>query len=451
MKVVEESAERDGRSVATIAVPAVQGPGPDYWTELGPLSQGVTGSMAIGQSVTTALEALRMNKMRSFLTALGIIIGVSAVIVMVSLGSGASAAIQARLSGLGTNLLTISPGSAGPPGQASGGAGSNQTLTEADVEAIQQDVAGLSAISPSVQGGNIQVIAGSQNWNTSVQAGYPSLLTIQSWTIASGAAFDAQDEANSALVCDIGKTVATNLFGTANPVGQEIMVRNVPFTVKGVLASKGSSGFRDEDDIILVPYSTAQVRLFGQARLNTIYVQVADASQIPTVQTALETLLRAQHHLTSSSQNDDFRILNNQQIVQTVQSTTQTLTFLLGGVAAVSLIVGGIGIMNIMLVSVTERTREIGIRLAVGARQSNILTQFLIEAVTLSIVGGIIGILMGVMGSAGLSRLGGWDTLVTLPSVLTSFGFAAAVGIFFGFYPARRASRLDPIEALHYE
>ncbi len=436
------------QSVAVVTAP---GSGPDYWTELGPLSEEATGSMAIGQSVSTALEALRMNKMRSFLTALGIIIGVGAVIIMVSLGSGASAAIQSQLSGLGTNLLTVMPGSAGPPGQASAGAGSSQSLTEADVEAIQQNVAGLSAVSPSLQAGNVQVVAGDQNWNTSVQAGYPSIFAIQSWSIASGAAFDDQDEATSALVCDVGKTVATNLFGTANPVGQQIMVRNVQLTVKGVLASKGSSGFRDEDDIILIPFSTAQVRLFGQARLNTIYVQVADPSRIPTVQAALETVLRAQHHLTTASQTDDFRVFNNQQIVQTVQSATQTLTFLLGGVAAISLIVGGIGIMNIMLVSVTERTREIGIRLAVGARQSNILTQFLIEAVALSIVGGIIGILVGMIGSAILSRLGGLPTQITLPAVLTSFGFAAAVGIFFGFYPARRASRLDPIEALHYE
>jgi len=443
MQVIEASAQ--GTSASDVASR------PDFWSELGPMTTESTGSMAIGQSITSALISLKTNRTRAFLTALGIIIGVAAVIVMVSLGAGASAAIQQRLTGLGTNVLTIQSGSTGRPGQVSGGAGSLQSLTDTDVTAIQEAIPGLAAVSPSLQSSNVQVVAGSQNWNTTVQAGFPTLLSIQNWEIASGAAFDDQDEAKAALVCDIGQTVATNLFGTANPVGQEIMIRNVPFTVKGVLASKGSSGSRDEDDIILIPYTTAQIRIVGQVRPNAIYVQVANASEISTVQTTLEALLRAQHHLTTASQTDDFRIFNNQQMVQTVQSTTETLTFLLGGVAAVSLVVGGIGIMNIMLVSVTERTREIGIRLAVGARPSNILVQFLIEAVILSVVGGIIGILIGVIGSTILSRLGGWTTLITVPAVLTSFGFAAAVGIFFGFYPARRASMLDPIEALHYE
>jgi putative ABC transport system permease protein len=423
----------------------------DYWSELGPLPQSGSTSMAIGQSIASALDALRMNRLRAFLTALGIIIGVSAVITMVALGAGASASIQQRLSGLGTNLLTIQPGSTGPAGQARGGAGSLQSLTDDDVAAIQAEIPGLSAISPSVEAGGVQVVAGNQNWSTTVQAGYPSLLPIQSWTVASGAAYDDQDEASSALVCDVGQTVATNLFGMASPVGQEIMIRNVPFTVKGVLAVKGSSGFRDEDDIVLIPYSTGQVRLFGQTHLNAIYVQVADASQIPAVQATLETLMRAQHHLITANQADDFRIFNNQQMVQTVESTTQTLTFLLGGVAAVSLLVGGIGIMNIMLVSVTERTREIGVRLAIGASQSVILTQFLIEAIILSLVGGAIGILFGILASSVLSHVAGWNTLVTPTAVLVSFGFAATVGIFFGYYPARRASRLNPIDALHYE
>jgi putative ABC transport system permease protein len=457
MQVIEKNAAERAAGEALPADTAfansavMSAAGPDYWSKLGPMPIRTDGSMAIGQSIASALVALCTNQLRAFLTALGIIIGVAAVIVMVALGSGASASIQQRLAGLGTNLLTIQSGSAGPPGEARGGAGSLQTLTDEDVAAIQEEIPGLAAITPSVQSGNVQVIAGNQNWNTTVQAGYPSLLGIQNWSIASGAAYDSSDEASSNLVCDIGATVATNLFGTANPVGQQIMVRNVPFTVKGVLAAKGSSGFRDEDDIILVPYSTAQVRLFGETRLSAIYVQVADAAQIPAVQSTLEVVLRAQHHLTLASQTDDFRIFNNQQLVQTVESTTQTLKFLLGGVAAVSLIVGGIGIMNIMLVSVTERTREIGIRLAVGARPSTILTQFLIEAVILSVVGGAIGILFGFAASTLLGRLAGWMTLVTPSAVLISFGFAASVGIFFGFYPARRASRLNPIDALHYE
>lgn len=447
MKVIEKSPDVDEHQVA-VTSPSTA-PAANLWADLGPLAETASGSMAIGQSIASAVDALRMNKLRSFLTALGIIIGVAAVIVMVSLGAGASASIQQRLAGLGTNLLTISPGSANQRGVAGGG-GSLQSLTPGDVQAIQEQITGIAALSPSLQGGNVQVVAGSQNWNTTVQAGYPSLLTIQSWSIAEGAAFDDTDEATGALVCDIGQTVATNLFGTANPVGQRIMVRNVPLVVKGVLASKGSNGFRDEDDIILMPFSTAQVRLFGATSVNSIFVQVADASQMTTVQTAIEDLLRTRHHLTASQQ-DDFRIQNNQQILQTVQSTTQALTFLLGGVAAVSLVVGGIGIMNIMLVSVTERTREIGIRLAIGARKNNILSQFLIEAVILSIGGGAIGILIGAVGADILSHLGGWPTLITLPAVLTSFGFAVLVGIFFGYYPARRASQMDPIVALHYE
>ena len=416
---------------------------------LGPLPEEATGSMAIGQSIGSALEALQTNKLRSFLTMLGIIIGVGAVIVMVALGAGARASVEQRLARLGTNLLTIFPGS-GFEGGVRAGTGSLPSLNELDLLAIQRQIAGISAVSPNLEAGNVQVVAGNQNWSTRVQANYPSIFHMQDWQIAEGAAYNEQDEASAALVCDIGQTVASNLFGSADPVGQHILIRNVPFTVKGVLVSKGSNGFRDQDDIILMPYSTAQIRLFHQSYVSAIYVQVAQGRDMNSVLQEITSLLRTRHHI-RAGQPDDFRVFNNQQIVQTAQQTSNTLTYLLAGVAAVSLIVGGIGIMNIMLVSVTERTREIGIRMAVGARKSNILSQFLVEAVILSVAGGILGIIIGIGGSMALSALAGWSTVVTFEAIVLSFGFAALVGVFFGFYPARTASRLDPIEALRYE
>src|SRR5581483_4014159 len=332
-----------------------------------PLPEGTRGSIALGQSVGSALAAIRSNKLRSFLTMLGIIIGVGAVIVMIALGQGASQAVQARLAGLGTNMLTITPGGAGGPGAVRLGAGSRQTLTEADALAIQKQVQGVALISPNVDANGIQVQVGNQ-----------------SWQVAEGAFFDQADEDANALVCVIGQTVATNLFPNGGAVGQKILIRNVPFTVKGVLASKGSNGFRDQDDLVIVPFSTGQVRLFHQTYVQDIYVQVASADQMTQVQDEITQLLRTRHRLTGNAPND-FTVRNNNQIIETVEGTTQTMTYLLAGVAAVSLLVGGIGIMNIMLVSVTERIREIGIRMAIGARPGNVLIQFLIEAVTLSV------------------------------------------------------------------
>jgi putative ABC transport system permease protein len=433
-------------------VSTAAGPSPaatDWSVVLGPLPAEGAGSMALGQSFTSALEALRGNKLRAFLTALGIIIGVGAVIVMVSLGEGAQASVQSRLARLGTNLLTITPGSARVGGVRTGGGG-QPTLTELDVKAIQSQVANVSAISPNLDGNGIQVVANNQNWNTRFQANYPSIFQLQDWQINQGAAYDDADETSGALVAVIGQTVATNLFGAANPIGQRIMIRNVPFTVKGTLVSKGSNGFQDQDDLILLPFSTAQTRLLQRSSVNDVYVQVSDPSQLDTVTQDMTTLLETRHHI-RANQPDDFQIRNNNQIIQTVQDTSSTFTFLLAGVAAVSLIVGGIGIMNIMLVSVTERTREIGIRMAVGARKWNILSQFLTEAVLLSAAGGLIGIAIGIGASLGMAQLAGWTTLVTPQAVLLSFGFAAVVGIFFGYYPAHKASELNPIEALRYE
>lgn len=416
---------------------------------LGPLPESTTGSVALGQSVASAVEALQANKLRAFLTTLGIIIGVGAVIIMVALGEGARTQVEQGLGRLGTNVLTIVPGS-GAAGGVRIGAGSLPTLNAQDADLIARQVPGVVGVSPSLSAGNVQVVAGNQNWNTTVQAGTPAALVMQDWQIAAGAAYDDNDEATSALVCDIGQTVARNLFSGVNPVGQRILVRNVPFIIKGVLAEKGSNGFRDQDDVILIPFSTAQIRLFQRTFVNNIAVQVANAGDINQVQQDITDLLRVRHHLRGNQVND-FRIQNNNQIIETVQATSDTFAMLLAGVAAVSLVVGGIGIMNIMLVSVTERTREIGIRMAIGARPSNILSQFLIEAVLLSIIGGALGILLGAGGSLVMSRLAGWNTVITIPSVLMSFGFAALVGVFFGYYPAHKASQLDPIDALRYE
>jgi putative ABC transport system permease protein len=398
------------------------------------------------QTVPSALAALRANKGRSILTTLGIIIGVASVIAIVALGQGASASVSSQLAGLGTNLLTIQPGST-QSGGARTGAGSAITLKASDADAIEQNISGLNGVSPVVSG-NAQVIAGNQNWSTRIQSVTPSYLPIQNWTIAQGSAFTAQDNANSANVAILGDLVVTNLFpGGQSPVGQTIRIRNVPFTVIGVLGAKGG----DLDDTVLIPFQTGQVRLFGANNISQIVVQVSDASQMPTVTSDMTALLRQRHRLTSASQASDFQIRNNNDIITRVSSVSDTMTMLLGGVAAVSLVVGGIGIMNIMLVSVTERTREIGIRLAIGAQPRDVLAQFLVEAVLLSVMGGLIGILIGAGVALLLPVIAGWTTVLPWNAIALAFGVSAAIGMFFGIYPARKASQLDPIVALRYE
>jgi putative ABC transport system permease protein len=405
--------------------------------------------MRMLQTIPSAIAALRANKARSILTTLGIIIGVAAVIAIVALGQGASASVSSQLAGLGTNLLTIMPGSTRSGGAASG-AGSSITLKSADATAISEKIEGLTGVSPVVSG-SAQVIAGSQNWSTRVQAVTPDYLPINDWKIAQGSIFTDQDNTNSANVAVIGQTVATNLFPNGqSPVGQLVRIRNVPFTIIGVLASKGSSGFGDQDDTVMIPFQTGQVRLFGANNINQIVVQVADADNIDNVVTEIGTLLRQRHQLASNAA-DDFTIRNNTDIISRVSSVSETMTLLLGGVAAVSLVVGGIGIMNIMLVSVTERTREIGIRLAIGAQPGDVLAQFLVEAVVLSVLGGVIGILVGSAVAMALPLLAGWTTVLPWNAIVLSFAVSAAIGMFFGIYPARKASQLDPIVALRYE
>ncbi|MBV9542761.1 MAG: ABC transporter permease [Chloroflexi bacterium] len=401
------------------------------------------------QTIPSALGALRANKGRSLLTTLGIIIGVAAVIAIVALGEGASASVSNQLSGLGTNLLTISPGSTSSGG-ARTGAGNATTLKAADADTIAQKVPGLSGVSPVV-GGSAQVIAGNQNWSTRIQGVTPPYLTIEDWTIAQGSAFTTQDNTQSNNVAVLGTTVVSNLFPNGqSPIGQTIRIRNVPFTVIGVLQSKGSGPGGDQDDTVLVPFQTAQVRLFGSSNISQIVVQVSDATQMDSATTQIQTLLREQHRLTTR-QADDFTIRNNNDIISRVSSVGTTMTMLLGGVAAVSLVVGGIGIMNIMLVSVTERTREIGIRLAIGAQPRDVLAQFLVEAVVLSVLGGVVGIMVGSGVALVLPMVAGWATVVPWNAIVLSFGVSAAIGMFFGIYPARKASQLDPIVALRYE
>ncbi|HEY0583658.1 MAG TPA: ABC transporter permease [Chloroflexota bacterium] len=397
------------------------------------------------QTVPSALAALLANKGRSILTTLGIIIGVAAVIAIVALGEGASASVAAQLSGLGTNLLTIQPGSTRNNG-AQSGAGTSVTLTAADATAIARDVPNLTGASPVVSGNN-QLIAGANNWSTRVQGVLPSYLTIENWTIATGAAFTDQENTDSANVVLLGQTVVTSLFPSGqSPVGQVIRIRNVPFTVIGVLTAKGGNS----DDTALIPFQTGQVRLFGATSINQIVVQVSDASLMTTATNDITTLLRQRHRLTAN-QPSDFQITNNNDLITRVSSVSQTMTALLGGVAAVSLVVGGIGIMNIMLVSVTERTREIGIRLAIGARPRDVLSQFLVEAVVLSVLGGVIGILIGSAAALLLPIVAGWTTVLPWNAIVLAFGVSAAIGMFFGIYPARKASQLDPIVALRYE
>jgi putative ABC transport system permease protein len=421
----------------------------DAFALLAEAPAGRRGGLRLAQTIPSALAALRANKGRSVLTTLGIIIGVAAVIAIVALGEGASASVSNQLAGLGTNLLTIMPGST-RSGGAAAGAGSATTLKAEDAQAIAEKIQSLSGVSPVVSG-NAQIIAGSQNWSTRIQAVAPDYLPINDWKIAAGSAFTDQDNANANSVAILGQTVASNLFPNGqSPIGQLVRIRNVPFTVIGVLPSKGSSGFGDQDDTVMIPFRTGQVRLFGASSINQIVVQVADASQISSVSSELESLLRQRHQLQSSAA-DDFTIRNNSDIISRVSSVSDTLTMLLGGVAAVSLVVGGIGIMNIMLVSVTERTREIGIRLAIGAQPRDVLLQFLVEAVVLSLLGGVVGICIGAGVAMALPTVAGWATVVPWNAIALSFGVSAAIGMFFGIYPARKASQLDPIVALRYE
>jgi putative ABC transport system permease protein len=405
--------------------------------------------MRILATLKVALRALRRNLLRTLLTMLGIIIGVGAVIAMVSIGNGAKAQIESQIANLGQNNIMIMSGNV-RRGGFSMGFGSAGTLTKEDFNAIQREITDIAAISPEVRSG-AQVAAGNQNLQTSiigVSADYPD---IRSWPVVIGSAFTDQDVKRAAKVALIGKTTAKTLFADEDPVGQIIRIKGAPFTVVGQLATKGMSMMgSDQDDIIMVPWTSAITRLTGGTTFRSLTAQAADANVMTEVQTQISELLRQRHRITPGM-DDDFLVRTQTEISDMATATSKTMTMLLGAIASVSLMVGGIGIMNIMLVSVTERTREIGIRMAVGAKGRDILTQFLIEAISLSLIGGILGIALGVGSSKLLAMKMNWPTETSMNAILVAFLFSGAVGVFFGFYPARKAAKLDPIDSLRYE
>jgi putative ABC transport system permease protein len=396
-----------------------------------------------------ALLALRRNPMRTVLTMLGVIIGVGCVVAMVAIGQGASAAIQSQIGALGTNFLLIHSGSHARGG-VHGGAGSWQNLTADDATAIARECPSVAVADPGVRTG-AQVVYGDQNWATSIQGTGPNYPTIRAWAVAKGSFFSDEDVKAATKVAVLGQTVVENLFGDANPVGQIIRIKGVPFRVLGVLDKKGGSAMgQDQDDLVCVPYTTAQKRLMGVTYIGNIIVSAVSPQAIGRATEEIRVLLRQRHRL-GKDQDDDFEVRSQQDIANTATQMSGVLTVLLGAIASVSLLVGGIGIMNIMLVSVTERTREIGVRRAMGARRSDIRTQFLIESSLISGLGGAVGIGVGIFVARFIARFGGWPTLVQPQVVLVAFLFAGAIGVFFGLYPAAKAARLDPIDALRYE
>jgi len=405
------------------------------------------------QSMKIAFRALRVNKLRSALTMLGIIIGVGAVIAMVAVGSGATQRIQEQIASIGSNVIIVQPGSLNLGGVRQGW-GNAQTLTEDDAKAIGTELRSIQYSAP-MQQNQAQVVFGNNNWFTRVQGTTPDYLTIRDIQVSSGQPFTQSDVDSSAKVCLLGKTVADNLFNGGDPVGQIIRVKKVPFTVVGVLAPKGQSPTgQDQDDMIIMPISTAKKKVIGGRQNNMqvvgqILTQAHEGATKIAV-TEIEGLLRQRHRL-QPTQDDDFAVQNLEEVFAAQETSAEVMSILLASIASVSLIVGGIGIMNIMLVSVTERTKEIGLRQAVGAKTGDILSQFLVEAVTLSLAGGTIGIILGVGASLLISYFASWSTLVSIGSVLLAFLFSALVGVFFGYYPARKAAFLDPIEALRYE
>jgi len=402
------------------------------------------------ESILIALEGLKVNKLRSLLTMLGIIIGVAAVVAMVSIGLGVQQKIQNSIAGLGSNLLIVMPGSSKPTGGVRQAAGSNITLTNQDSKAIAREISGINYIAPTVSQ-QYQIIYGNQNWNTSVTGTTPEYLQIRNYTIAEGSFFSSNDENARSRVAILGQTVATSLFGAVSPVGKTVRINKAPFRVVGVLESKGQSSMgQDQDDLVLVPLSTAQERLMGITYLNSISIQVESDKVIDKVQQDITVLLRNRHRLAVAA-TDDFSVRNLTALMATAKETTGTITIFLGAVAAISLLVGGIGIMNIMLVSVTERTREIGIRKALGATYKNILLQFLIEAIVISVTGGLVGILLGVGAAYAVSYFATWQTVISALAIVVAFGVTVLIGLFFGIYPARKAALLEPIDALRYE
>ena len=398
--------------------------------------------------VRIALGSIRRNTGRSLLTILGVVIGVASVVVMVAIGQGARAEIAARVASLGTNLVVVTPGAMSRSG-VSGGAGSTDTLTLEDVEVVEREVYGAMAVSPVVASGTLAV-AGNANWRTAIQGVNESWFNIRSWSVSSGRIFDANEVRAARKVCLLGVTVAEALFGADDPVGREVRLRGIPVEVIGLLTRKGPTAEgNDQDDIAILPYTTVRQRMAGRQYIAQILLRANSEAEVAEVMVDTAQILRETHRLGARGEAD-FTIRDQRQIAEASQGTTDVMTTLLSAVASVSLVVGGIGIMNIMLVSVTERTREIGIRRAVGARRSDVLAQFLVEAVVLSGLGGVLGAIGGAAAASAVGALTGWSTPVTASSLVIAMAFSGFIGIFFGWYPARRAAALDPIDALRH-
>ena len=410
--------------------------------------------LSASMNLTIAMRALRVNKLRSILTMLGIVIGVAAVIAMVAIGGGAQQRVQAQIASLGSNLLIVIPGSVIQTG-ARLGLGNAQTLTELDSKAILAELPEVT-VAASMTRGSAQVVYGNANWSTSVYGVYNDFFDAREWGLSDGRLFDQGEITRFGKVCILGKTVANQLFGEDDPMNQMVRIRGIPFEVIGIAETKGqSSQGQDQDDVIFVPLTTGRNRLFGEtrgriARVGTILVKASDGADTNEVQEKMTILLRQRHRMQPGIEND-FQIRNLTEILKTQEAASRVMSMLLAAVASVSLLVGGIGIMNIMLVSVTERTREIGLRLAVGARGKDILTQFLVEAMTLATLGGAIGVVLGIAISAIAAYFADWDISISFGAIVLAVGFSAAIGIFFGYYPAKKAAQMQPINALRYE
>lgn len=396
-----------------------------------------------------AFDALLKNKMRSILTMLGIIIGVGAVIAMVAIGKGAQTQVEAQISGLGSNILMVFPGSTSRGG-VMGGSGTGTGLTEEDQNAVKEQCPAVAYVSPQVGTGG-QIIYGNQNWQTRINGGTVDFFAIRDWRLAAGDFYTEQDVRAATKVCVIGQTIVQQLFVGEDPIGKTIRIRSIPFRVIGTLKAKGQNAMgMDQDDLIIVPYTSLQKRIMGHTHSWGFIASAVSKTQIPLAQQQIRDLLRMRHNL-GPGEEDDFTIRTQTEIADAQSATARVMTALLLSIACISLLVGGIGIMNIMLVSVTERTREIGVRISIGARPRDILTQFLMESIVMSLFGGIIGIILGLIASSLLSKFAGWPTYVTPESIILAVTFAMGVGVFFGYYPARKASSLNPIEALRYE